>query len=355
MESRVGRNSYISNFRKLRNAKKLPIAFLSSILLFIVIQSILLNSGAFWRFCYFWSNPGADDGIRIEAQLRTVSATEEQGKIFLTGSSQTREDFDVEYLNNQFSKEQVVFYNLGISGAAHPIEMYMLKEELLSKDPDIIIYVPFVASFYTDCDFSKIKYYFDPIIIPRIIEYEGMQNIISQRVYLEDSFLGKAFFTYKYRESLDRILENAVKNYLNIEKRTEPQIYGYTDNKPESYFEDEIKKANKNKYYVSQYTELNEELFILFAKDVVSEGVKLIVISGPTHPLIKLCYSEELDIAYNNFITEQASKIGFTYLREDQLPSFTAEDFIDFTHLNAQGRSKMSRFLEIYLEENNLP
>ena len=122
-----------------------------------------------------------------------------------------------------------------------------------------------------------------------------------------------------------------------------------------SYFEDEIKKANKNKYYISQYTELYEELFILFAKDVVSEGVKLIVISGPTHPLINLCYPEELDIAYNNFITEQASEIGFTYLPENKLPPFSAEDFIDFTHLNAQGRSKLSRFLKIYLEENNLP
>jgi hypothetical protein len=124
---------------------------------------------------------------------------------------------------------------------------------------------------------------------------------------------------------------------------------------PESYFEDEIKKDNKNRYYISQYTELNEELFTTFARDVVSDGVKLIIISGPTHPLIKLCYSEELDIAYNSFIAEQASEIGFTYLRENQLPSFTAEDFIDFTHLNVQGRSKLSSFLKIYMEENNLP
>ena len=96
-----------------------------------------------------------------------------------------------------------------------------------------------------------------------------------------------------------------------------------------------------------------QDLFIQIAEDMTSEGVDLIVISGPTHPLLAETYDEELDYAFNNFLYNQSESIGFTYLSKDELPSFNEEDFIDFTHLNAEGRAKMSEFIEDYLEENN--
>lgn len=158
-----------------------------------------------------------------------------------------------------------------------------------------------------------------------------------------------------YRDSLERIFTSAVINYVGNEIRTAPKKYAYQDAKPESYFTAEIEKANENQYYVSVYTGLNEELFSAFARDVISRGTKFIVLSGPTHPLIKKTYKATvIDTAFDGFFREQALKLGFAYLPQSELPLFTEDDFIDFTHLNAAGRGKLTEFLKDYLARNAL-
>ncbi len=342
------KNLSISSFNRL------PLAFLSSLLLFLVILAVVTKMEAFWRFCYLYSDPSVDDAIRLEAQLRIMPCSNDKIRIFITGSSQAREDFDIENLNVEFEKAGVVFYNLGISGEAQPIEMFMLRDKLLEKNPKIIIYVPFVGSFYSDYNFRRMRYYFNPAIIPQMLKYVGVTTVISYREYFLDSFLGQIEVLYRYRDLIKGIFIRAVKHYINSGRRTEPRLFAYTKNKPKSYFEMEIGKAKRNKYHFSRYTKINKDLFIGFANDVILNGTKLIVITGPTHPLIKKVYDEEIDIAFNQFLSEQAGRFGFIYLSENDLPSFTEADFIDFTHLNASGRNKLSEFLRIYLQGNNL-
>ncbi len=336
------KSSFISSFRRV------PAAFVSSILLFIVTESILVRSEAFWRFCRHYSKPADDDGIRLEYTLRTISNKEEQRTVFLIGSSQVREDFDLEYLNRELGKENTTVYNLGVYGAT-PIEIFMLKDDLLEKRPDIIIYVAFAGTFYDDYndnDFRRMKYYFDPAILPYFSKYFGTRMLLSQRGALIDSLLGGFSPLYKYRDSIGRSILAAVQHHTRIKNWTEPRPYIYEENKPERYFLDEIKKANGKRFVPRPYTEMSRELFVLFADDVVSNGVKLIYIDGPTHPLCKKLYGREIDTAYNSFISDQADKIGFVYLAESDLPRFTEEEFIDFTHLNEKGRVKFSQFLK---------
>lgn len=340
------------------NFKQLPIAFLGSIVLFFIIQSMVEKSETFWRFCYFFSDPLVDDAIRLEAQLRTISPGDEQKTIFLTGSSQTREDFDVDYLNREFKKAHTTFYSLGVSGNASPIEMFMLKEKLLARKPEVLIYVPFVGTFYSSYDFRKMKYYFNPVILPYLVKYVGIKNILTHphlRTYFIDSFLGRATIFYQYRESIGRILLRAMRHYTHIERQGAPERYAYKTNKPRAYFEREIKKARESKYRPTPYTALSKSLFTLFAKHVIAQGVKLIVVTGPVHPLIKMCYKREIDADYEHFLSGQAHNLGFVYLPESQLPSFKEEEFVDFTHLNASGRKRFSRFIKSYLSQGNNP
>jgi len=342
----VGRNLSISSFNKL------PIAFLNSILLFFIILSVVVELEAFWHFCYLFSNPSADDSIRLEAQLKAIIYTDEGKRIFLTGSSQAREDFNLKYLNNEFKEAGATLYNLGVSGAAQPIELFMIKDRLLGKKPDIVIYVPFVGSFYSKYDFGSMRYYFDPRVIPYMLKHLGVGTLIANREYFFDSFLGKLWIPYKYRDSIRGIFKTAAKHYMNLERRTEAKMYAYVSNKPQSYFENQIREAKQNRYLNTQYTALNKDLFTESACDIIKSGVELIVISGPTHPLIHELYKEEIDLSFDTFLLDKANEIGFVYLSENELPPFTEADFIDFTHLNALGRHKLSRFLSTYIREN---
>jgi hypothetical protein len=105
---------------------------------------------------------------------------------------------------------------------------------------------------------------------------------------------------------------------------------------------------------VSGYTAFSEHLFILFAQDIIAKGVRLTVMSGPVHPLIKQCYPEKIDARYESFLSQQAERLGFVYIPQSHLPPFTEDDFIDFTHLNESGRNKLTRFLGEYVSKEIL-
>ncbi|MFH1876610.1 MAG: hypothetical protein ABH865_06945 [Candidatus Omnitrophota bacterium] len=289
----------------------------------------------------------------MEAQLRTISEIAGQKRIFISGSSQAREGFDIEYLNREFNKTNTTFFNLGTGGSASVMILFTIKDRLLKKRPEIIIFMPFVGSFYSNYSSKRHPRVFNLATLPYVSKYLGVKVVKSHKIDFIDSFLGKLSIFYKYRESIKRIIDSYVDYHINGGEKLKPKKYVYKKNMRKSHFMKAIKEAKGNKYSVTPYTRLTEHLFILSARDLISKGVKLIVISGPTHPLIKKCYKGEIDSAYNDFLLNQAKKIGFIYLSESQLPLFTEEEFIDFTHLNSRGRNKMSKFLKDYLQENH--
>ena len=80
--------------------------------------------------------------------------------------------------------------------------------------------------------------------------------------------------------------------------------------------------------------------------------IRLLIIDAPTHYLLKKTYDNRLDILYNTFLSNQAKNLNFIYLSKDMLPMFEPGDFIDFEHLNKNGRKKMTEFLKSYLNNN---
>jgi hypothetical protein len=340
-------NLFISNF------KKLPIAFLGTVLLIFIthfiLQTIATQNKGFWQFCYLYSEVGKDDPVRLEAQIRMVQPNSGCKKIFLVGGSQTREGYDVKYLNEKFKKNNTMFYNFGVSDGVHPIDMVMLKNRLIKKNPDSIVYMPYIGSFYSDYQFSKMNYYCYLSNRRDILKYLKAKNIIIPRDVVVDSFVSDFSIFYKYRKSFVRIFCNAFKQYFTGYGKREIEKYVYKENKPFSYFREQIKEAKGKKYEIVSTTELEKVMFNLFAKDIILKDIEFIVVDSPAHPLIKKCYKEDLRYAYNCFLSDQAREIDFIYLSENQLPRFTEDDFVDFLHLNKSGRKKLSEFLGEYL------
>jgi hypothetical protein len=317
--------------------------------IFVVSHAALTRSEAFWRGCYLYSTPKMDSFFRLEAKLRMMDDREAGRRVFLTGSSQTREDFDAEYLNRAFRGEGVVFHNLGISGGAQPIELAMIEDRLFEKHPDVIVHTTYVGSFYTRFSLLKLKYHFDPAILPWLRRTMGYPRMIGRRDAFIEAFLSMSSPLYRFRGSLQRIGRTYVKNRIGRGHRTGPILYAYEEAKPPSYYLDEIERVQGNKFRFNGQTEINEALFERFAADILARGIDFILIEGPTHPLIRRCYSAEVDRRYRAFLAGVSDRLGFDYLTEEDLPDFSEDDFIDFTHLNEGGRAKLSRFLETYL------
>lgn len=271
-------------------------------------------------------------------------------KIFLTGSSQARQGLDARYLNSKFSKNNVTFYNLGFA-KANPIDMFMLNNILLKKKPETIIYLTYVGNFYQDYDFRKMKYYFNPNIVPYLVKYLDSKTLLSHTDAFVDSFLGEVSVFYKYRSSFQKIAMVVLKDSLGIEKRFMPCLFKYRVDKPQSFFLTVIEKAHKQKFHLTKSTQLSQDMFNLWAQAVLAKKIRLIVIEAPTHPLLKETYSMELNTDFHSFLTTQARELGFIYLSTENLPTFSENEFTDFSHLNAAGRRKFTDFLENYLYE----
>lgn len=342
---------FISSFKII---KRLPKAAAGSLTLFIVINAIVLNLNCVWQLLYLYSNPASDDPIRMEAQLHLMPHEKEKYRVFLTGSSQTREDFDIGYINNQFSNCSAIYYNLGLSGNAQPIRMYMTTDSMLPMRPDIVIYMPFIGSLYSNYDYTSMPYNFEEKIIPLFFEYVKPDEIYMKGEYFLKSITGKYLPIYRYRDSIKTILMSYFGDTFHGTYRSKTEFHAYTNNLPDQYFEDEVRKAGGNKYTESPYTDFNKKCFKLFAHEIINSGARLVVIKGPTHPRLMECFSPSLDVAFDEFFDQQSIEQGFLYISQEEMPHFVPADFIDFTHLNDFGIRKMSKYLCDYMYHSNL-
>jgi hypothetical protein len=312
-----------------------------------------MRNDAFWRFCYFFSVLGLDDSLRLEAQIHLMKSQPAYKKVFILGASNSREAFDMELLNKEFKDKKIAFYNFGIAGW-QPVNMFMLRKKLLDKHPKAIFYVISPSNIYTDYDFTMLKYCFNPEIVPLFIKYYGFKNLVRahQVGYIADAFLCDFSIFLKYRESIKRALVNGVKNFLGIEKVTNLVHFAYKDGwHPKSWYLGMIRNEKmKDKIKIGPSSDLNRYSFIAFAKYSISNGAKLIVIDGPEHPSVDLYMDKNIYSSYLSFLNKSSQELGFTFIQKDRLPNFSEEDYYDFYHLNASGRSKLTRFLKEYIE-----
>jgi hypothetical protein len=161
--------------------------------------------------------------------------------------------------------------------------------------------------------------------------------------------VGSVSVLYRFRKQFNRVAERWLEAALSGRWRTAPMVYEYTENKPPEYFSEKIKEYGGYRYTASSYTRLNEELFETFARQVAQEGVRFVVIDGPVHPRMSALVSPAADRGYHEYLARAADGVGFTYVPLNGLPPFAAPDFIDFAHLNAGGRRKLSEFMGDYM------
>lgn len=346
----MGTNSSISNF------KRLPWPFIVSLVLFTLLQAGLDHCPAFWRYVEHNCRFHFDDALRFENVLRSIPSDAPFKKVLMIGTSQSREGIDFDTLNAHFNSQETHFYDLGVIGNFHPIDLYMIKNRILAIKPDVVVYSPHVESFYTPYKHqlaNNLEYYFNPSIIPFLTKHLRWEDYDKDfREDLLDSFVGSLSLFYKFRNHFGPVFFTSLEYSLRIEDRPAPKVSFFTEPYPESYFIKQIEEIRKKeKFRYTRYTDLYQELFTIFAKDIVAHDIKFIVLNCPIHPLFPKICSPKVMADYHRFLREQGRQIGFTYTPNEELPDFTAQEFNDFTHLTLSGRARFTQFLIGYFEK----
>lgn len=338
------------------NSKKIPWAFILTVVIVVLIESFFLRSTIFLEYCYKYAPPLGADPLRVKGALavaRRISAK----KVLFTGSSQMREGVDVSQLNVLLQERNAKAFNIGISGG-EPMDILMLSDEILKSKPTLLIYMPFFSSFYGgNYDYRKMKLYFNPSILPYIKKILGTRELLAQRAFVFDSYLGQIVPSLRYRMALKVTIGDYLKAVVTTRKIRsyhQQRLFAYKKSKPEEYFRNVlIKNSGRKKSYHTKYTQLEKIVFQEFLRKAHKQDVKLIVISGPCHPFYYKLHDEYIMNEYRLFLTNTCAEDGTKCLLEQDLPQFDELDFIDFTHLNARGRDKMTTFLGDFISTNS--
>lgn len=321
-------------------------------LLVVAAHLAFSNSDAVWSEIYRLSVPSRDDALRLGANLQLTPADDSQPTVVLMGSSQTREDFDIDLLTKRF-RGRVNFVNLGFSGNGNPIEMYMLTPSVIALEPDLVVYMPFIGSLFRPYQYSTFDMYFHPNILPLIHSNYGWRELAERSDAITVGLLRNASVLFRYRNSYQYLVDDVIRRWVTNAPRKLSQMHAYSQRKPNSHFERMIAiHKNRPRYREHRYRALYESSFHRMMQSFNAEKIPVLVIDGPTHPLIRHFYDPTLDTVYDEFFSSTSEVYGFRYLRTEELPEFGDSDFNDFTHLNASGRNRFNAYFADYLEAN---
>ncbi|MCB0339944.1 MAG: hypothetical protein KDD53_10080 [Bdellovibrionales bacterium] len=322
---------------------KIPLAAFSACIVFALIQFAAWHSRTFWINVDRYAEPFKDDQIRFSATIKLAQASGDPRKLVaLIGSSQVREGIDAKFLNA--SDPTHVYLNLGLSGSAPPLEMFMRSSEFLAAKPASVYYFIYVGSLFSEYRYSKLKEGFSPAIIPFIIQDLGAMEIWFNRSYYIQSLAGQVLPFYRFRDSLLRIFEKRAQDFLDKRDRA-PNYYNFSQSQPPDYFKQQIEKHRTNLFRPNRFESLNVTLLTELIQKVRLSHAKFILVESPVHPLFTNTVSQKVLDTYRDVLAKVISDNSLDYIGTELLPKFDSDDFIDFTHLNSNGRSKLTKYI----------
>lgn len=327
-------------------------AFALALALVVVAHVAVERTPGLWAFAFQRSLPSRDDHFRLEANLKLLPGDSGAARVFLMGSSQAREDFDVAYLNERFDG-RATFFNLGFSGNGNPVEMNMLLPKVLQRQPDLVVYMPFIGSLFRPYTYATFDLYFHPTVLTTIRSMYGWSELVDRAEIISLGLLRHTSVLFRHRETVRNVVNDAATRFVERQSLRPFRVFAYHRRKPRQHYQRRIAQHHgRPRYREHRYRPFYQESFMQMATRLKNEGIPLIVIDGPTHPLIKKVYDPTLDDRYHQYMTEMAAKTEFTHLSAEDLPDFTIPEFTDFTHLHDTGRTRFNRFFADYLEQN---
>ncbi|PKK89676.1 MAG: hypothetical protein CVV64_12790 [Candidatus Wallbacteria bacterium HGW-Wallbacteria-1] len=327
---------------------KLPLNLLTVVLFFCIFNIVMLRSNTFWKYCHQSSRLDIDERLFFESRIRLEMKHSQTGRILLLGSSQVREGFDELEMNRLLEGTGLQIVNLGYGGNAPADELLMDLEIAMKLKPAAIVYMPFVASFYSKYLFPPIRSNFSPAILPYIIDHFGISSLFKNATTIIDGLSRYWFVMIRHRESVRELLIKDISNSLS-ENRSDRKRTFYGHKMKSAYYKAEIDKSNGKRYGFSEYSNYNKEVFQNIAISLKKKAIPFIVLRGPSHPLLKKCYPPEVDDDFGSFLEKQSRLADIHYLNDRDMPEFTADNFCDFTHMNSSGRDRFTKFMAEYL------
>jgi len=299
---------------------------------------------------FFCQSRTIDNDYVLAVQELHRLNSDSQDKIVIFGSSMGREGIDSQYLQGTIGEDKVSVYNFSIS-SGKPSDFYLIYRQITEKEKIKLVVLTispwafekmYTGNIKTGVDvFTNLAFKSAPIF-----EIMGRSDI-NALWFLRESVIS-AVPLYKYNEYFQKILDQKNLSFWKLpQERAKLESwrqYRYPENKPEEYFIEELKKEkNYEEYRNANYDWAEERNIQLKALGLLVSGLKkqsipILVCDMPVNPYKQAFYEEGLIEGYSAAVRLALGQSRFT----DFSFAYPKEDFVDFNHLNSQGRERFS-------------
>tara|TARA_B100001750_G_C15512012_1_gene604320 strand:+ start:160 stop:1296 length:1137 start_codon:yes stop_codon:yes gene_type:complete len=341
-----------------------------------ILVKPLLNDGTLIRHGRF--------SITFDA-WDTVS--EEDGFVYVAiGSSITRASFDGNCVEDVVNLADLEFFNLGLS-ASNPYTTMTQLSSLLNAGPDVVILELGVNSLWdlnneqgqwpqwqSDDDYIEFRFKLDSMLM-NSDDFGDWVNLVREddKKYLNMNQIDRmmAWQTYTVESSeevLRRVIDNESgaaleghwfnaptpkdsnwKEYLSTPNYRENGWGNSTEEELQPWFDENFPtKVTYGEYNPHHDGTLFHSVFEFMIDEIIEQNIKVILYSGPRHPMVFNYFTPGQTDGLNTTL-DYFSNIDGVYILNVLWDEWDIGDFLDWNHLDDDGRKKMCEKMGLFL------
>ena len=318
-----------------------PWALLFGVALFATADQLVWNNRSAARFLLRYQPIGTThDSIAVSARIRLIEDGGTPVVVFL-GSSQVREGVDCDVVTATWGQGECV--NLGIGGGS-PLDMLHVSREMTRRRAQTT-----VVSIFPGVLHKGPKSGFIDTQTIRAIAQSGA----APKLGLDDvRLLGLGWLqslspTLRHREGLREEFRELLAGWPGIlEVDHSSQLRRTTDGhrQPPSYFVDRLGHPDDDTA-LSVFTQAQEIALGRLIDGEVSRGNRVIVVDFPTRAGFETTLFDDVRSHYARLLAGLRSRTDIRVVAASDLGPLSESDFIEFTHLDSNGRRLVSERL----------
>lgn len=315
------------------------------------------------------------------------TVSDDEGVISVAiGSSITRASFDGNCIEEVVDLENFEFYNLGLS-AANPYTEITQLSSLLKASPDLVVMELGVNSLWdlnseqrewpqwqSDDDYVAFRFKLDSILM-NDDDFGDWEELVRKKderyLYTNQIERMREWQTYTIKgseEVLRRIIDNESgaalpSHWLNAPTRADSNWKDYlstpnyrengwgnsTKEELQPWFDETFPtKVTYGEYNPHHNGTLFHSVFEFMIEEMIEQNIKVILYSGPRHPMV-FNYLTPGQTDGLNTTLDSFSNIEGVYVLNYLWEDWEMSDFLDWNHLDNDGREKMCEKMGIFL------
>lgn len=351
-----------------KGVKAWPWALLIAALTIWIVDGLALGVDGPWPWLMKHSPPrGGQRGVVMErlSQKEIRDRPAETRGVFVAGSSRALHGFDRNALGLDTERGLMVA-QVGRPSMG-PFEIHSATADLLRMNPDAVVI--FASEFDTHRPIQVVpnRSSGNVTAIVSLMNDIGPGNLWRQRHDIYRLFLVEALHSYRYRDVLGHTILNRFRRFRVDDERfpkgkkpragslnigaTTGKDYRAAQNATYRRLlpqlpEDSVRfRAQVRQIYnirPGTHVEIQQRQLRRAVEALSRGGVMVLVVEAPLHPLAVEIYDTSLRQEFLDFARALETLPGVTFLPLELHEPFTAEDFMDLTHLNRDGAARFT-------------